>query len=52
MNLNVITVSILHIADMDAQMKHATTVQSVLAYIAKRSKNILKEDIIKCKIRL
>jgi hypothetical protein len=45
MNLNVITANILPIADTDVQMKPATTVQSVLAYIVKQSKNILKEDI-------
>ena len=45
MNLRVITVNTLHIADMDVQMKPATTALSVLAYIVKQSKNILKKDI-------
>lgn len=44
-NFCVITANILHIAGMDVQMKPVTTVRSVLAYIVKQSKNILKKDI-------
>jgi hypothetical protein len=44
-NFCVITVSILHIADTDAQMKPATTAQSALAYIAKQNRHRLKENI-------
>ena len=36
MNFYAITVDILPIADMDAQMKPATTAQSVPVYIAKQ----------------
>jgi hypothetical protein len=39
MNFYAITVDILPIAATDVQMKPATTVQSVLAFIVKRGKN-------------
>lgn len=52
MNLSAVIVDILHIADTGVQTRPAITAQSVLAYIVKQSKNKLKEDIIKCKIKL
>jgi hypothetical protein len=44
MNFYVTTVNILHIAATDAQMKPATTVQSVPVYIVKQHTEQKKEN--------